>query len=75
MGPPDSNSSPSLISIFDSTRLRSHLFFRFISTSPDVEPIYPPFLMAAIFSPERIGQDMHHSKLRRKELEEDLLPL
>lgn len=31
--------------------------------------------MAAMFGPERVEQHMHHSELRRKELEEDLLPL
>jgi hypothetical protein len=64
-----------MIFIFDSTRLRSHLFFRFISTSPNVQPIYHPFLMAAMFGPERIEPQMRHSEARRKELEEDLLPL
>jgi hypothetical protein len=64
-----------LIFIFDSTRLRSHLFFRFVSTSPNVRPIYHPFLMAAMFGPERIEQNMRHSEVRRKELEEDLVPL
>jgi hypothetical protein len=64
-----------MIFIFDSTRLRSHLFFRWVSTSPNVQPIYHPFLMAAMFGPERIEPRMRHSEARRKELEEDLLPL
>jgi hypothetical protein len=63
------------IFIFDSTRLRSHLFFRWVSTSPNVQPIYHPYLMAAMFGPQRLGKQMHHSEARRKELEEDLVPL
>ncbi|KXT16660.1 hypothetical protein AC579_8056 [Pseudocercospora musae] len=41
--------------IFDSTRLRSHLFFRWLSTHPNVYPIYHPYVMAAMFGPDGLG--------------------
>jgi hypothetical protein len=43
----------SLIFVFDSMRTRSHLFFRYLSTSEEVYPIYHPFVLAAYLGPER----------------------
>lgn len=68
----NSNASKPCIFIFDSTRLRSHLFFRYLSTSAHVQPILHPYLSAAMFGPDHIAQYMQHSEIRRKELEEDL---
>lgn len=58
------------ILIFDSTRLRSHLFFRYVSTHPDLALIYHPYLMAAMFSPEYLAQHLKHSQARSDELEQ-----
>lgn len=72
-----SNNTPNpCIFIFDGTRLRSHLFFRYLSTSPQVSPIYHPFLPAAMFGrQDHIVQHMRPSALRQKELDEDIVPL
>lgn len=72
-----SNPKPNdnLIFIFDSTRLRSHLFFRYLSTSPQLTPILHPYVSAAMFGPEHIAQHLHHSAARQRELDEDLPPL
>ncbi len=67
--------SPDLVFVFDSTRLRSHLFFRWISTSPNVQPIYHPYLPAWMFGSEGLFLQMHNcSGMRRKE-KEDMAPL
>jgi hypothetical protein len=50
--------SPLRIFIFDSARLRSHLFFRFLSTHDAFAPIYHPFLSAAMFGPEELTQHL-----------------
>jgi hypothetical protein len=42
-----------LIFVFDSMRTRSHLFFRYLSTSGEVYPIYHPFVLAAYLGPDR----------------------
>jgi hypothetical protein len=68
-------STPLRIFIFDSTRLRSHLFFRYLSTSSEVCPVYHPFLMAAMFGPDHLAQYLQHSEARQKELDEDMQPL
>ena len=56
------------IFVFDSTRLRSHLFFRYLSTHPALEPIYHPFLSAAMFGPDQIANYLEHSEIREEEL-------
>ncbi|KAF2486462.1 hypothetical protein BDY17DRAFT_79558 [Neohortaea acidophila] len=56
------------IFVFDSTRLRSHLFFRYVSTHPALAPIYHPFLTSAMFGPERISLYFRHSDAREKEV-------
>ena len=68
------NPNPSIF-IFDSTRLRSHLFFRYLSTSAQVTPILHPYLSAAMFGPDHISKYMRHSEMRQKELDVDLAPL
>lgn len=67
--------APLRVFIFDGTRLRSHLFFRYFSTHPDVSPIYHPFLTAAMFGPEQLAQHLKHSDMRKHELEVDMVPL
>lgn len=57
------------IFIFDSTRLRSNLLFRYMSTHDAFRPIYHPFLMAAMFGPEELAQHLKHSQMRQSELE------
>lgn len=44
------------IFIFDMARDRSHLFFRFLSTHPDIATLWHPYMGPAIFGPERITQ-------------------
>lgn len=67
-------SGPLRIFVFDSTRLRSHLFFRYLSTHPDLAPVYHSFLMAGMFGPEHLSQHLQHSSMREKEIREDLQP-
>lgn len=45
---------PKLIVLFDMPRARSHLFFRFLGTHPDIKSVWHPFMPACIFGPERI---------------------
>ena len=71
----NSNMSEPCIFIFDSTRLRSHLFFRYLRTSAQVSPILHPYLSAAMFGPNHIAQYTRHSEMRQKELDVDLAPL
>jgi len=59
------------IFIFDSTRLRSHLFSRYMSTHPDLAPIYHPYLTAAMFGPEHLAQHLEHSQTRCDELQQE----
>jgi hypothetical protein len=55
--------------IFDSARLRSHLFFWYMSTHAAFQPIYHPFVMAAMFGPEHIAQYLKHSQMRQDEID------
>ena len=64
------NVSNPCIFIFDSARLRSHLFFRYLTTSPSTFPIQHPFVPAAQFGPECMIQHLRHSEARQKELDE-----
>lgn len=66
----ETTSPPLRIFIFDSTRLRSHLFFRFLSTHDALAPVYHPFLPGAMFGPERIVQHLKLSDARQRELNE-----
>nr|POF00399.1 hypothetical protein CFP56_75680 [Quercus suber] len=45
--------TPQCIFLFDMARCRSHLFFRYLSTHPEVLPLWHPFLPAFLFGPER----------------------
>lgn len=47
---------PKCVLLFDMTRNRSHLFFRFLSTHPEIQSCWHPFLTAFLFGPERITQ-------------------
>jgi hypothetical protein len=72
----NTNKTPNpCIFIFDSTRLRSHLFFRYLTTSSRVKAILHPFIAAATFGREHKCQHMRHSAQRQKELEEVFAPL
>jgi hypothetical protein len=72
----NTNNTPNpCIFIFDSTRLRSHLFFRYLTTSPQANAILHPFIAAATFGREHKSQHMRHSAQRQKELEEVFAPL
>lgn len=42
------------IFVFDMTRHRSHLFFRYLGTHPDVRALWHPFLSPFLFGPERM---------------------
>lgn len=53
------DSKPNQVFLFDMTRARSHLFFRFLSTHPDVQSYWHPYLSAHIFGPDRIT---HYTK-------------
>ncbi|KAI0164946.1 hypothetical protein GGR57DRAFT_451165 [Xylariaceae sp. FL1272] len=63
------------IFVFDSTRLRSHLFFRYLSTSSQITPILHPWVSAAMFGREHVAQHLRHSEIRQEEIDEDLGPL
>ncbi|KAK4507725.1 hypothetical protein PRZ48_001460 [Zasmidium cellare] len=53
-------------------RHRSHLFFRYLSTHPDLEPVYHPFMDAFMFGPERITRLTKNSAARKTDLETEL---
>jgi hypothetical protein len=55
------NQHPLRVFIFDSTRRRSHLFFRYLSTHNAFKPIYHPFICAAMFGPENGGQHLRRA--------------
>lgn len=44
------------IFVFDLSRNRSHLFFRYLGTHPDIQELWHPILPAFIFGPERLTQ-------------------
>ena len=66
-------SRPQSIFIFDNMRSRSHLFFRWLSTSPGLAPIYHPFILAMFLGPERFTRFTRNSESRNKENNEALL--
>lgn len=45
---------PRLIFIYDLPRTRSHLFFKYLGTHPDVQSKWHPYLPAHQFGPENI---------------------
>lgn len=51
------------------TRHRSHLFFRYIGTHPDIHPIWHPYLQAAVFGPERLTQRTNNVDLDGNNIE------
>lgn len=55
-------SSPKKVFIFDMTRHRSHLLFRYLSTHPDIQPLWHPFLPAFLFGPENITHYMKDTR-------------
>lgn len=65
---------PDSVFIFDGMRMRSHLFFRYLSTSSDLHPYYHPFLLAAFLGEERWAKGAQCSAERKKEIWEDMLP-
>jgi len=65
---PSQPTSNPRIFIFDATRLRSHLFFRYISTHPALQPIYHPYLTAAMFGPEALKNLLAPSPTRAAEM-------
>lgn len=65
---------PKRVFLFDMTRQRSHLFFRFLSTHPEVQPLWHPYLGAHLLGPERFTQfDFNGNKLPTDGLEWDVL--
>ncbi|KAF2159132.1 hypothetical protein M409DRAFT_30414 [Zasmidium cellare ATCC 36951] len=58
--------------VFDMARHRSHLFFRYMSTHPDLEPVYHPYMDAFAFGPERITKWTNNSAARKKDLETEV---
>ena len=67
---------PRLVFVFDHLRARSHLFFRWMSTSPELEAIYHPFILANLLGRDaRFTQHSRNSEARNKENNQDLLPL
>lgn len=74
----DKIAAPSLakpiIFIFDGMRTRSHLFFRYLSTNSGLDPIYHPFLRAAILGQERWAKGAKCCEARRKMIEEGMQP-
>lgn len=55
--------------LFDMTRHRSHLFFRYLGTHPAIFSVWHPFLQAAIFGPERITQHTNNVDLDGNKIE------
>ena len=68
----EADSHPILrVFVFDSARLRSHVFFRYLSTHPDLAPISHPFLPAAEFGPQTLVRQLQHSEIRQREIEQE----
>jgi hypothetical protein len=63
------------IFVFDSIRNRSHLFFRYCSTNPQLYPLYHPFIHAAYIGEERWVRGARVSERRRKAIFEDMVPM
>lgn len=42
------------IVLFDMARTRSHLFYRYLNTHPDIEALWHPYTPAYLFGPERV---------------------
>lgn len=55
-------STPKQVFLFDMTRHRSHLFFRYLSTHPDVQPLWHPFVSAFLFGPQNITHSLKDSR-------------
>lgn len=51
------------------TRHRSHLFFRYLGTHPEVQDVWHPFLPAFLFGPERMTQHTKNVSLDGKQVE------
>lgn len=45
---------PKHVILYDMTRQRSHLFFRYLSTHPDIESMWHPILGPFSYGPERL---------------------
>jgi len=61
---------PKPIFVFDNPRTRSHLFWRWIGTHPDLRTEYHPYLLAAHLGPENFYRDIRCSAQRRKVIDE-----
>ncbi|KAK5173462.1 uncharacterized protein LTR77_002143 [Saxophila tyrrhenica] len=57
------------IFVFDNPRTRSHLFWRWIGTHPDLRTEYHPYLLAAHLGPENFYRDIRCSPQRREVIE------
>ena len=68
------STSPKHIFIFDMARTRSHLFFRFLSTHPDIENLWHPFLNCALLGPERITKRSKNQEARNQENDVEYVP-
>lgn len=55
-------SPPKQVFLFDMTRHRSHLLFRYLNTHPDVRPFWHPFLPAFLFGPQNITHSINDSR-------------
>lgn len=51
---PAAVAKPKHVILYDMTRQRSHLFFRYLSTHPDVEAMWHPILAPFSYGPERL---------------------
>lgn len=59
--------------VFDNPRARSHVFFRWVSTHPELSKCYHPYVLPAHFGPDNFYNDVRVSERRRKIID-DLSP-
>ncbi|KAI6784183.1 uncharacterized protein J7T54_004729 [Emericellopsis cladophorae] len=68
----NANTSPQRIFIFDNPRCRSHLFFRLLSTHPQLKTHYHPYVLPGCQGPEKIHYDIYKNNPARAQLVKEL---
>lgn len=64
--------SPRHLFVFDNMRTRSHLFWRWISTHPELYTTYHRYLKAGFLGPQNVLPKLRDTPARTKENEEML---
>ncbi|KAK5166206.1 uncharacterized protein LTR77_008467 [Saxophila tyrrhenica] len=71
---PATHFTPRPVFVFDNPRSRSHLFFRWISTSPKLAPIHHAFMMASLLGPDRFTLHTRASPGRKQQTQSAVAP-